>query len=200
MDLTSILENVINAKRIYRDTAAAQILRNPELLPELIDKVYDVDDPLHIKAAWVLELVYLQDHSILDPYLHEFISRMPLLKHESALRPVSKICSLWSKYYFSQTPSKIKLSQEEVEIIISCNFDWLIEEHKVATQVFAMDTLKSLDCATKLDTTGTKIYTTEKRELWNKRVQGTCKEIIKKSLEPWCIKTSNKLFLQLTKT
>lgn len=141
MDLTSILENVINAKRIYRDSAAAHMLRNPELLPELIDKVYDVDDPLHIKAAWVLELVYLKDPSILDPYLHEFISRMPLLKHESALRPVSKICSLWSKYYFSQTPSKIKLGKHEVEIIISCNFDWLIEEHKVATQVYAMDTL-----------------------------------------------------------
>lgn len=142
MDLTSILENVINAKRIYRDTAAAHILRNPELLPDLIDKVYDVNDPLHIKAAWVLELVYLQDRTILDPYLHEFISRMPLLKHESALRPVSKVCSLWSQYYFSKTPPTIKLSQDDVEIIISCNFDWLIETHKVATQVFAMDTLK----------------------------------------------------------
>lgn len=142
MDLICILNKVINAKRIYRDAAAARILRNPELLPELIAKVYDIDDPLHIKAAWVLELVYLEDGSILDPYIHEFIRGMPLIKHESALRPVSKVCSLWSSYYFSKRTSKIRLSQTEAEIIISCNFDWLIEAHKTATQVFAMDTLK----------------------------------------------------------
>lgn len=142
MDLIRILNKVKNAKRIYRDAAAAHILTNPELLPELIAKVYDIDDPLHIKAAWVLELVYLEDSSLLDPYIHEFIKGMPLIKHESALRPVSKICSLWSSYYFSKRASKIKLSQTEVEIIISCNFDWLIEAHKTATQVFAMDTLK----------------------------------------------------------
>ncbi len=142
MDLTNILEGIKNAKRIYRDNAAFHILTNRELLPVLIDKVYDVDDPMHIKAAWVLELVYLEDGSLLDPYIHEFIKGMPRLKHESALRPVSKVCSLWSKHYFSNRPSNITLSQNEVELIISCNFDWLIGEHKVATQVFAMDTLK----------------------------------------------------------
>ncbi|MEL4454542.1 hypothetical protein [Lutimonas vermicola] len=142
MDLISILNKVINAKRIYRDATAADIVRNPELLPELIAKVYDIDDPLHIKAAWVLELVYLEDGSLLDAYIHEFIRGMPLLNHESALRPISKVCSLWSSYYFSKKTSKIKPSQTEVEIIISCNFDWLIESHKTATQVFAMDTLK----------------------------------------------------------
>lgn len=142
MDLISILKKVKNAKRVYRDAAAAQILTNPELLPELIAKVYDIDDPLHIKAAWVLELVYLENSPLLNPYIHEFITGMPLIKHESALRPVSKICSLWSSYFFSKRTSKIELSQTEVEIIISCNFDWLIEAHKTATQVFAMDTLK----------------------------------------------------------
>ena len=141
-DLIHILKGVKNAKRIYRDTAAASILENPALIPELIQKVYDVEDSLHIKAAWVLELVCLQDINLLDSYIHQFINGMSALRHESALRPVSKVCSLWSASYFLKFPPKIRLTKKDKEQIISCNFDWLIEDHKVATQVFAMETLK----------------------------------------------------------
>lgn len=140
--LISILNGITNAKRIYRDKAAKDILEQPYLIPKLIGKIYDIEDPLHIKAAWVFELVCLEDMTLLNPYIHDFISGMPFLKHESSLRPVSKICSLWSAYYFAENAEKIFLSKEDKEQIISCNFDWLIEEHKVATQVFAMDTLK----------------------------------------------------------
>lgn len=141
-ELLNILNIVKNAKRIYRDEAANEILNKPDLLPPLIDKVYDTDDPLHIKAAWILELVALNDILHIDKEIHRFIQGMPKLSHESALRPVSKVCSLWSKYYFSFPLSEDRIDEPEVETIISCNFDWLIEEHKVATQVFAMDTLK----------------------------------------------------------
>ena len=67
---------------------------------------------------------------------------MPALSHDRSLRPVSKISSLGCAYYFAGHTEKIFVSKEDKEQIISCNFDWLIEEHKVATQVFAMDTLK----------------------------------------------------------
>jgi len=140
--LISILKGIKNAKRIYRDKAAEDILDNLDLIPKLIDKIYDIEDPLHIKAAWVLELVCLEHIMLLNPYIHQFINRMSTLKHESALRPVSKVCSLWSAYYFSESPSDLFLSKQDKEQIISCNFDWLIEDHKVATQVYAMDTLK----------------------------------------------------------
>jgi len=56
-ELIDILKGITNAKRIYRDKAAEAILQNIHLIPNLIDKVYDVEDPLHIRAAWVLELV-----------------------------------------------------------------------------------------------------------------------------------------------
>lgn len=141
-DLIDILEGVTNAKRIYRDKAAASILEKPELIPVLIQKVYDIDDSLHIKAAWVLELVCIDNINIIDNFIHQFIDGMSTLRDESALRPVSKVCSLWSASYFSKAPPKIMLTKEEKEQIISSNFDWLIEDHKVATQVFAMDTLK----------------------------------------------------------
>lgn len=141
-DLINILERIKNAKRIYRDKAALAILQQPSLMPKLIDKIFDIEDPLHIKAAWVFELVCLENILLLDPYIHQFISGMPKITHESALRPVSKICSIWTKQYFTENTSNLILTKKEVEQIISCNFDWLIEEHKVATQVFAMDSLK----------------------------------------------------------
>jgi hypothetical protein len=140
--LISILNGITNAKRIYRDKAAKDILKNPHLIPKLIDKIYDIEDLLHIKAAWVFELVCSEDITLLNPYIHEFINGMSHLKNESALRPVSKVCSLWNSYYFSDKRADIILSKEDIEQIIECNFDWLIQDHKVATQVFAMDTLR----------------------------------------------------------
>lgn len=139
--LISILEGVINAKRIYRDRAASSIVQNSYLFPELINKMYDVSDPLHVKAAWVLELVCLENLVILDNYISKFIEGFPKLRNESALRPASKTCYYWCSYYFSKRYPGTKLSQVDKETIISSNFDWLIEDHKVATQVFAMDTL-----------------------------------------------------------
>ena len=139
--LIDILKDLTNAKRVYRDKAAKEILQNTHLIPELIDKVFDIVDPLHIKAAWVLELVCLDHINLLNPSIRKFISGMSSLTHESALRPVSKICRIWSLHYFSTIPFEPVISKNEKEQIISCNFDWLIEDHKVATQVFAMDTL-----------------------------------------------------------
>ena len=136
------LEAVKNAKRIYRDKAASYVLDHPEDLSELVSIVFDIESPLHIKAAWVLKLVCIENISLMRPHATGFLNNMSQIVHESALRPVSKVCYLISKSYFSDNKKYFELSKESVDQIIECNFDWLIEEHKVATQVFAMDTLQ----------------------------------------------------------
>jgi len=136
------LEAVKNAKRTYRDKAASYVLDHPEDIPELINLVFDVKSPLHIKAAWVLKLACIEKISLMGPHATAFLKNMKLIVHESALRPVSKVCYLISKTYFSDGNTYFDLDKESVDQIIECNFDWLIEEHKVATQVFAMDTLE----------------------------------------------------------
>ena len=136
------LEALKNAKRIYRDKAASYVLDHPDELSELIDLVFDIKSPLHIKAAWVLELVCIENISLMGPHASEFLKNMHLIVHESALRPVSKVCYFISERYFSDNEECFKLAQESVDQIIECNFDWLIEAHKVATQVFAMDSLQ----------------------------------------------------------
>ena len=136
------LEAVKNAKRIYRDKAASYVLDHPESLSELISLIFDIKSPLHIKAAWVLELVCIENISLMRPHATGFLKNMNHIIHESALRPVSKVCYFISKSYFSDNNKCFELTKESVDQIIECNFDWLIEEHKVATQVFAMDTLQ----------------------------------------------------------
>jgi len=136
------LEAVKNAKRIYRDKAAFYVLAHPEDMSELINLIFDVKSPLHIKAAWVLELACVEKISLMGPHTTAFLKNMKLIVDESALRPVSKVCFFISKTYFSDGNKWFELDKESVDQIIECNFDWLIEEHKVATQVFAMDTLQ----------------------------------------------------------
>ena len=136
------VEAVKNAKRIYRDKAASYVLAHPEDMSELINLVFDVKSPLHIKAAWVLKLACIENISIMVPHARGFLKNMKHIVHESTLRPVSKICYLISKTYLSDNNKYFELDKESVDQIIECNFDWLIEEHKVATQVFAMDTLQ----------------------------------------------------------
>ena len=113
-DLNKILALVKNAKRSYRDEAAEAVINTPEILPDLVDKVFDTEDPLHIKAAWILELVCLHDCSLLNDHIVRFINGMSELTHESALRPVSKICSIWCTYYFSNESAVKRLNKKEI--------------------------------------------------------------------------------------
>lgn len=140
--LISTLEGIVNAKRIYRDRAAAFVLTQPETMPELLKLVFDVNSALHVKAAWTLELVCIENMSLMWPFASIFIENMHKISNESSLRPVSKVCYFLSKSHFSTENEGFKLSDKSIDQIIECNFDWLIEEHKVATQAFAMDTLE----------------------------------------------------------
>lgn len=136
------LKGIKNAKRVYRDHAAGFVLDNPEVFPELLQYVFSIDSPLHVKAAWILELVCLKNISLLYPHVPAFLHQLPSVNNESALRPVSKVCYLMNKAYFSSGKNTPDLSSLMIDLIIENNFDWLLQNHKVATQVFAMDTLK----------------------------------------------------------
>jgi hypothetical protein len=140
-NLKGILNSVRNAKRVYRDQGADAILRQPELIPFLIEYLYANDKDLSIKSAWVLELVCLFEIRLLLPFLFEFTSRLNILDQESAIRPVSKICSLICQHCNSHP---CDLSRDETgwkNNIIEASFEWLTGHHKIAAQVFAMESL-----------------------------------------------------------
>lgn len=140
-NLEDILNSVRNAKRIYRDEGADEILRQPELIPYLIECLYSQNKDHSIKAAWVLELVCLFEIRLMLPYLMDFTSRLNVLDQESAIRPVSKICSLICQHCNSNPCDPSGDEYIWKNNIIEASFEWLTGQHKIAAQVFAMECL-----------------------------------------------------------
>ena len=136
-----ILDSVHNAKRVYRDQGTDAILREPELLPFLIEYLSSEKKDRAIKAAWVLELVCLYEIRLLLPYLERFSPKLSKLRHESAIRPVSKICSLVCQLYLKEPEDFSGLETNWKEDILEASFNWLTGDHKIAPQVFAMESL-----------------------------------------------------------
>jgi hypothetical protein len=141
--LIAQLENIKNAKRENRLRVAQLVLKNECLFPFLLEIVFENNNKTTIKAAWVLELVCEQQLDLLAPYLNYFTSNISNLKNDSAVRAISKICGFLAKSYSSKTSSIIKkeVTSKHIEKIIEAGFDWLINEHKVAIKVYAMEHL-----------------------------------------------------------
>ncbi|MCK5638283.1 MAG: hypothetical protein KAH67_06190 [Flavobacteriaceae bacterium] len=137
-DLIDELNTIKVAKRVARDKSANFVLKHPESFSFLLDLMFKNNSRTAIKAAWVFELVCQENILLLEKYLNYFINNLDKISDESALRPISKVCSFVARSYQN---NQLELTNEQKEKIIEVNFDWIIEEHKVASQVFAMDTL-----------------------------------------------------------
>lgn len=137
------LEGIANAMRKNRMRVAGKIFEDPEKFGPLIEIVFDVDNKLSIKAAWVLELVCLENLDYLLPHLDFFTSQLGSVKFDSAIRPVSKICMLLAQAYHGKKPSLVQdtLSQEHIDRCIEAGFDWLITQQKVAVKAYTMEAL-----------------------------------------------------------
>lgn len=142
-NLIDHLSSIKNAKRIHRDYAAEFVINNDSCFLELLEIALDNSKKLSIKASWVLELVCIKKLHLIAPHLDLFSNNLNNISHESALRPFAKICSFISKEGLSQYENEIQkyLNSKNKERIIESNFDWLIEDHKIATHAFAMETL-----------------------------------------------------------
>ncbi len=142
-DLINELNSLKNAKRIYRDKSTDFVLNHPETFPFLLEIVFESSSKLSIKAAWVLELVCSENINLLIPHLNYYTKNLTKITDESALRPLSKVCFFITNTYFSKTGNQInkRLTNKNIDQIIENNFDWLIGNHKISIQVFAMDTL-----------------------------------------------------------
>ena len=127
------------AHRPIRDVLSGAVLQDKNLLGELVAIALNIKDPYHHKACWILELVMEVKIDWLADYLPEFCSKLQLIKHEGALRSVSKICLFSIKHHQKHSDF---LSDAQVEHITEACFDWLIyPDGKVATKAYAMRTL-----------------------------------------------------------
>ena len=132
------LDQIKNAKRKNRLYVANIVIKTKELFPYLIEIVFNAHDKTGIKAAWILELVCERKLHWILPYLTYFTENLKFLKHDSAIRPASKICMFLAQ---KQTSKNDFLTNEYIDNIIETGFDWMIGNHKVATKSYTMQTL-----------------------------------------------------------
>ncbi|MES2747029.1 MAG: hypothetical protein V4648_01545 [Bacteroidota bacterium] len=124
-----------DAHRVSRDMNCDAALKTEGNLVELFVICFDLDDKIHFKGCWTLELVVEQNLQLLFPYLDTFCNTISKYKNDSAIRPMSKICMLLSK-----NKSSMLTTLQEEKIIETC-LDWLIQDEKVAAKAYAMRAL-----------------------------------------------------------
>lgn len=135
--------NHVNASREKRTLMAKSISERPDLVPLLLNIVKNDQDPVSCKASWVLEYVAKENLRPILKNIDIFISLLPIIRLESSIRPVAKICELLTKAYAIKRPhpAKIILTESHFKIITEAAFDWLIGDHKVASKAYAMTIL-----------------------------------------------------------
>ena len=135
--------NYVTHSRENRLKYANLIVANPDLLPELLDILFMVDDKISCRAAWVLEFMCNDHLELLLPYLDDFTANMHKVHLDPAVRPVAKVCEYLAKAYYGKEPSVVKtqLTAEHQERIVEACFDWMINDEKIAPKAYAMNTL-----------------------------------------------------------
>lgn len=127
-----------NAHRASRDANCDAALENKTSFDELVAISFDLNDKIHFKACWALELVLEKNLSFIIPYLNEFCAKLPHYTHDSAIRSISKICQ-----FLAQSTTISLTEMQEQQLIETC-LDWLIRDEKVAAKAYAMRALYAL--------------------------------------------------------
>lgn len=135
--------NNVDSSRENRMEHADLVLKDPNLIPKLIEIVFMVDDKLSCKAAWVLEFLCTKNLDVFLPFLDTFTKNIHKIHFDSAVRPVAKICELLAKSYYVKESNSVKstLQFQHKEKIIEYCFDIMINDEKIAPKAYAMQTL-----------------------------------------------------------
>lgn len=127
------------AHRPIRDELSGAVLRDKNLMPDLLAIAFNVKDKNHHKACRIAELVFEAKIEWLSEYLDIFCKTLSGFTNESAMRPISKICLFALEHH---QHSSGFLNPHQLQQIIEASFDWLINpKTKVATKAYAMRTL-----------------------------------------------------------
>ena len=135
--------NYVNHSREKRLHYAHIIINNTKLLTPLIEIIFDVDDKVSCRAAWVFEFICGEQLETIIPHLDTFTQHISRVHLDSAVRPMAKVCEYLVKAYYSKKENKIKkaLTAAHKEKIIEACFDWMINDEKIAPKAYAMNSL-----------------------------------------------------------
>jgi len=133
----------VNHSRENRKKYALLVISNPDLIPKVLDILFQVDDKTSCRAAWLLEFVARENVDSILPYLDKFTKHMHKVHLDPAVRPVAKICEylIEAFYHKNNNHTKDYLTSEHVERIIELSFDYMITDQKVAVKAYSMNSL-----------------------------------------------------------
>jgi hypothetical protein len=137
-ELDAVNHTIENRKKY-----ATLLVNNTNLIPQILDILFDVGDKQSCRAAWVLEFVARENIDALLPFLDRISKQMHTVYFDSAVRPMAKICEIVVEAYYHKLPNHTKeyLKPIHKERIIEVCFDWMITNQKVAVKAFSMNTL-----------------------------------------------------------
>lgn len=142
-ELTTIITQTTGYKN-SRQAAANFIMTRPELMDNLMPICFEIQNPDHYKACWIMELIFYEKPNYFQKHLGLICSKSKILTNESAIRPISKIIFLLIEAHYKIAKNEIHFSEEQRQELIEINFDWLITDTKVASKVYAMRSLQLL--------------------------------------------------------
>ncbi|WP_179315835.1 adenylosuccinate lyase [Winogradskyella undariae] len=133
----------VNHSREKRLHYSNLVISNPELVKPLLEILFDVDDKVSCRAAWVFEFMCSESIIEIIPHLNVFTQNMHKVHLDSAVRPVAKICELLMKANYEKTDNIMAshISEQHKEKITAACFDWMINDEKVAPKAYAMTSL-----------------------------------------------------------
>ena len=135
--------NYVNHSREKRLYYANLVISTPALIKPLLDILFDVNNKISCRAAWVYEFLCHKNLEASIPHLDYFTAHIHKVHLDSAVRPVAKVCEYLVMAYYSKSDNPIKqsLSALHQERIIESCFDWMINDEKVAPKAYAMNCL-----------------------------------------------------------
>lgn len=135
--------NYVNHSRDMRLKYANLVIDNPELIAPLLEILFDVDDKISCRAAWVFEFMCGENLDAIIPHLDTFIKNISKVHLDPAVRPIAKICEYLTNAYYSKSENLIKkeLSETHKERIVEACFDWMINDEKIAPKAYSMNSL-----------------------------------------------------------
>lgn len=135
--------NYVNHSREKRLKYANLVIDNPELIVPLLEILFDVDDKISCRAAWVFEFMCGEKLEAIMPHLDIFTANISKVHLDPAVRPVAKICEYLTKANYSKTDHSIKnhLTKKHKENITAACFDWMINDEKIAPKAYSMNSL-----------------------------------------------------------
>ena len=134
----------VNHSKEKRAQIAKLLSKNPEMLINAFKTIAKVDDPISCKAAWGIEFLFKEKLLLLKEHKTEFLTVLPLIHFDAAIRPLAKICEQLCLAHYHPKSSVQFLSKNERKQIVSACFDWLITPQKVAAKAYAMTSLYEL--------------------------------------------------------